>query len=94
MSTPPPDDSAHPDDKLATPAGSSNAANEGDAGGGDAGDFESLRDEAPISLWAEFLLFIRYNKKWWLTPILLVLAILGILVALAATGAAPFIYPF
>jgi hypothetical protein len=33
-----------------------------------------------------------YNKKWWLIPIIVVLALLGLLVFLGNT-AAPFIYP-
>lgn len=56
--------------------------------------FADLQDEQHLSLAAEFWQFLRYNKKWWLTPILLTLAVLGLLVALTATGAAPFIYPF
>ena len=59
---------------------------------GSQSEFESLRDEGKMSLFAEFLLFLRENKKWWLTPILLVLALMGLLIALCATGAAPFIY--
>ena len=33
------------------------------------------------------------NKKWWLSPILLVLLLLGALVLLVGSGLAPFIYP-
>ena len=36
--------------------------------------------------------FIRVNKKWWLTPIILVLLLLGTLIAIGGTAAAPFIY--
>jgi hypothetical protein len=54
--------------------------------------FEALGDGQPLSLAREFLLFIVENKKWWLIPILLVLGVLGLLVVLASTGAAPFIY--
>ena len=57
-------------------------------------DFESLGDEQPLSLFAEFWWFLRENKKWWLIPILVVLAAVGVLLGLAATGAAPFLYPF
>jgi hypothetical protein len=32
------------------------------------------------------------NKMWWLTPILVVFGLLGVLLVLGATGAAPFIY--
>ena len=41
----------------------------------------------------EFLDFLLHNKKWWLTPIILVLLVLGLLIILGGTGAAPFIYP-
>jgi hypothetical protein len=36
--------------------------------------------------------FLKHNKKWWLFPILVVLLLFGLLVILAGTGAAPFIY--
>jgi len=36
--------------------------------------------------------FVLHNKKWWLIPIILVLLLLGLLIALGGTGAAPFIY--
>ena len=55
-------------------------------------EFEQLGDEQPLSLAKEFLLFITENKKWWLIPILLVLGLVGLLVMLGSTGAAPFIY--
>lgn len=39
-------------------------------------------------LWAH----LRENKKWWLAPIILLLLLVGALVAVGGTGAAPFIY--
>jgi hypothetical protein len=42
-----------------------------------------------LELWE----FLRHNKKWWLTPIILVLLLIGTLILLAGTAAAPFIYP-
>ena len=54
--------------------------------------FEQAGEEEQLSIVAEFLYFLRDNKKWWLTPILLVLALVGVLVFFAGTGAAPFIY--
>ncbi len=41
---------------------------------------------------AEFLAFMAENKMWWLTPILIVFGLLGVLLILGATGVAPFIY--
>jgi len=40
----------------------------------------------------EFGDFLLHNKKWWLTPIILVLLLVGLLIMLGGTGAAPFIY--
>ena len=55
-------------------------------------EFEDLAKEKQLSLVQEFFVFIMENKKWWLVPILLVFSLVGVLVALASTGAAPFIY--
>jgi hypothetical protein len=44
------------------------------------------------TLVGEFVDFLKHNKKWWLTPILLVILLVGLLVVLTATGAGPFIY--
>ncbi len=54
--------------------------------------FEEYAGERQVGVAREFVNFLMHNKKWWLTPIILVLALLGLLVALAGTGAAPFIY--
>lgn len=55
-------------------------------------EFEQAGEEQPMSLMAEFWLFIREEKKWWLTPIVLVLLLAGVAIFLTSTGAAPFIY--
>jgi hypothetical protein len=44
------------------------------------------------SLLREFLSFLAHNKKWWMLPILIVLLLLGMLIFLSNTAAAPFIY--
>ncbi|MCA8944348.1 MAG: hypothetical protein KDB80_17415 [Planctomycetes bacterium] len=43
-------------------------------------------------LLGEFLGFMADNSKWWLTPFLIVFGLLGLVVLLGSTGAAPFIY--
>ncbi len=41
----------------------------------------------------EFLEFLRVRKKWWLTPIVVLLVLLGMLIVLTEGSAlAPFIY--
>lgn len=53
--------------------------------------FEGSREKLGIigELWA----FMRIRKKWWLAPILLTLALLGLLVVFTQGSAiAPFIY--
>lgn len=53
---------------------------------------EEAADRGQPGLVAEFVRFLREEKKWWLVPILVAVAILGALALAAATGAAPFIY--
>ena len=55
-------------------------------------DFERQATEAPPGLIAEFVDFLKHSKKWWLTPILVVLSLIGFLIFLSGTAAAPFIY--
>lgn len=43
-------------------------------------------------LFAELLDFLLNNKKWWLTPIILALLLVGALIFLSGTAVAPFIY--
>jgi len=46
-----------------------------------------------LSLVAEFWAFMRVRKKWWLTPIVAMLLLLGALILLSQGSAvAPFIY--
>lgn len=55
-------------------------------------DLESLTKERQPGIVIEFWQFLRYNKKWWLAPLLLSLLIIGVLSFFAAGPAAPFIY--
>ncbi len=46
-----------------------------------------------VSLLSEFWAFLRVRKKWWLAPIVIVLALFGSLIVFAQGSAlAPFIY--
>jgi Family of unknown function (DUF5989) len=54
--------------------------------------FAEQANQPSAGLFCELLAFLLHNKKWWLAPILIVLALVGVLVILAGTSAAPFIY--
>lgn len=54
--------------------------------------FEQAGKRAGPGMAAEFLMFLRENKKFWLIPPLAALFLLGLLVLLGGTAAAPFIY--
>ena len=40
----------------------------------------------------EYIDLLRYNKKWWLTPIVIFLLLAGVIIVLGGTALAPFIY--
>ncbi len=51
------------------------------------------RRQSNLGILLEFWQFLKVRKKWWLTPIVLVLLLFGILIILAESSAvAPFIY--
>ncbi len=54
--------------------------------------FEEAGQEANQGILGEFFGFMRDNAKWWLIPFLAVFGLLGALLVLGSTGAAPFIY--
>ena len=56
-------------------------------------EFERQAAGRQRGILGEFLLFLATNKKWWLTPIVLVLLLVAILVVLSGSAVAPFIYP-
>lgn len=56
--------------------------------------FEQLAISGNVGIIREFIDFLFNNKKWWLTPIILVLLLVGVMIALTTSGAAPFLYTF
>ena len=55
-------------------------------------EFERVAQEQHRpGLFREILGLINQNKKYWMLPIIIVLAIFGLLVLLSGTGVAPFI---
>jgi hypothetical protein len=55
-------------------------------------DFERRAMEKQSGPVRELWLFLRENKKWWLMPMIAILLLLGALVILGGSPAAPFIY--
>ena len=55
-------------------------------------DFSEQAGETQRGFFGEFLDFLLHNKKWWLTPIVLVLLLLGLFIVLGGSAAGPFVY--
>ena len=55
-------------------------------------DFASEAESSSPGIFRELVDFLRHSKKWWLTPIIIALLLIGILVVLSGSVAAPFIY--
>lgn len=54
--------------------------------------FELLATGTNQGLVGSFVSFMSENAKWWMIPFMFVFGLLGLLLVLGATGAAPFIY--
>lgn len=54
--------------------------------------FEQQAEQQDPGLLVEFWDFLRYNGKWWMTPILIVLFLVAALLVLNALGLSPFVY--
>ena len=57
-----------------------------------AAQFERDSQQDSPGILREFWDFLCAEKKWWLTPIIIVLLFVGLLILLSGTVAAPFIY--
>ncbi len=58
----------------------------------DRDDFSAEAAQPQPGILREFFDFLLHNKKWWLTPIIVVLLLFGLLISLGSSAAAPFIY--
>lgn len=56
-------------------------------------DFAQQATQDSPGIVSEFLQFLGENKKWWLMPILVSVALIAALVALSTSAVAPLIYP-
>jgi Family of unknown function (DUF5989) len=55
-------------------------------------DLKELASHERSGILAEFWDFLKENKKWWLLPIIAVIFLMGLLIFLSGSAAAPFIY--
>lgn len=55
-------------------------------------DFAREAEARSTGFFREYWDFLMHNKKWWLLPIVVALLLVGVLIVLSGTGAAPFIY--
>ena len=55
-------------------------------------EFLEAGKQKDSNLVSELIGFMSENKKWWLSPIIAVLLLLGLLILLGGSGLAPFIY--
>ncbi len=57
-----------------------------------ADDFARHAETPQPNIVSEMLSWMRYNKKWWLLPIVSILLLVGLLVVVSGSAIAPFIY--
>jgi|JI10StandDraft_1071094.scaffolds.fasta_scaffold101917_4 hypothetical protein len=55
-------------------------------------DFENAASGKQSGIVAEFIGFLKQNKKFWLLPLIIVMLLMAGLLILSSTAAAPFIY--
>jgi hypothetical protein len=58
----------------------------------DVRDFIQQAEQAQPGLLREFWEWSHHNKKWWLTPIVVLMLLMSLFVFLSSTAVAPFIY--
>jgi Family of unknown function (DUF5989) len=60
----------------------------------DDSELDRLADQKSPGMVRELFEFLRENKAWWLTPIILLLLLVSILVFLGGSALAPALYTF
>lgn len=57
-----------------------------------ASEFARQASARRSSFLSDYLYLVKTNRKWWMLPLIGLLLGFGVLMVLASTGAAPFIY--
>lgn len=80
-------------DTPEVPTSESDKTDDAEQGKNEAVSFAQAAEEEQPGLLREFVEFLFESKAWWLTPIIIVLLLVGLLVVLSGSVVAPFIYP-
>lgn len=80
-------------DTPEVPTSESDKTDDAEQGKNEAVSFAQAAEEEQPGLLREFVEFLIESKAWWLTPIIIVLLLVGLLVVLSGSVVAPFIYP-
>ena len=62
------------------------------SGESQAEEFASQAAKRSSGLLREFVEFLAHSRKWWMTPIVIMLLLVGMLVVVAGTGVGPLLY--
>jgi Family of unknown function (DUF5989) len=54
--------------------------------------FREAGEKKELTLGQEVVQMLRYNKKYWMIPLVVILLIFGVVLILGSTSIAPFIY--
>ena len=55
--------------------------------------FNAAADQSRLGFFAEFWLFLKHNRAWWMIPILASLGFIALATWISGSALAPFIYP-
>jgi uncharacterized protein DUF5989 len=55
-------------------------------------DFEKALSTGDGNVFSDFWYFLRHSKKWWMVPVVILLALFAALMLASGTAVAPFIY--
>lgn len=55
--------------------------------------FSAAANQERVGFFAEFWLFLKHNRAWWMIPILVSLGFIALATWMSGSALAPFIYP-
>jgi Family of unknown function (DUF5989) len=77
---------------MTSPESSSPEPNPSVPASPEAASFREAGEKKELTLGQEVVQMLRYNKKYWMIPLVVILLIFGVVLILGSTSIAPFIY--